>query len=302
MTQHAASCPHTRKIILVWFLLFGVMLTTWSQASGLTPVPETADGVSATATTLTLTDDTPLDLDALIARLNTLPNVKQVNMYESDLSPAQMEVLSQRFPRITFGWTLHIGDHTLRTDATVFSTLHNRKSKQHTSTDFEVLKYCKNLLALDIGHNAVTDIHFLESLPDIKILILGRNRLADITPLSALHNLEYLELFSDGVKDISALQACTSLIDLNITNNEIADLSPILRLPHLQRLWLFRSTGILRYDQFPQDVKKAILAELPEGCKANFSSAGTGGGWRDHARYDTINRIFHTNVYTPWDE
>ncbi|MEA4928933.1 MAG: leucine-rich repeat domain-containing protein [Candidatus Limiplasma sp.] len=302
MNQHAVSFPRINRIWLAGLLLLGLMFTAPSRALGQAPIQQPAALGSASATTLTLEDEQSFDLDALIARLDAMPDVRQVNMYASKLTPQQMDVLSSRYPNITFGWTLHIGDHTLRTDATAFSTLHSRKSEQHTSADFEVLKYCKNLLALDIGHNAVTDIRFLESLPGLKILILGRNRLTDIAPLGTLHQLEYLELFSDGVKDITALQTCTNLLDLNLTNNAIADLSPILHLPHLQRLWLFRSTGILPYDRFPKDVRQAITAELPEGCTVNFTASGTGGGWREHPRYNTIYRVFQTGVYTPWED
>lgn len=264
-----------------------------------TPLPQTTPANDET--TLTLESDQFTDVDTLIQELDQQPALRQVDMYDAELSAAQMDILSTRYPNISFGWTLHIGDHTLRTDATAFSTLHSRNSTPHTNEDFAVLRYCHNLLALDIGHNAVTDISFLESLPKLKILILGRNQIADTTPLGTLTDLEYLELFSDGVDDISALANCTHLMDVNLTNNHIADLTPILSLPNLKRLWLYRSTGVLSGDRFSKDVKQTIIASVPSDCEVNFTSSGTGGGWRDHARYDTIFLIFQSGVYQPWD-
>ena len=257
--------------------------------------------MTAGQTTLTLEGDSFTDLDTLIQKLDQLPALRQVDMYDWELTATQMDTLSARYPNITFGWTLHIGDHTLRTDATAFSTLHSRNSTPHTSEDFAVLRYCHNLLALDIGHNAVTDISFLEALPKLKILILGRNQITDTTPIGTLTDLEYLELFSDGVKDISALANCTRLMDVNLTNNRIADLAPILSLPSLQRLWLYRSTGVLSDDRFPKEMKQTILASVPSDCEVNLTSSGTGGGWREHAHYDTIYLIFQSGVYQPWD-
>ena len=240
------------------------------------------------------------DWDAFLALLDTAPNLRQADMYAVRLTAAQMAELSERYPRVTFGWTLRIGEHTVRTDATAFSTLHDRSSAPHASGDFAVLKYCKNLVALDVGHNAITDLAFLEALPKLKILILGRNRLTDITPIGKLTQLEYLELFSDGVTDVSALKNCRNLIDGNLTNNRIGDITPVLSLPKLQRLWLYRSTGVLLQDRFSTEEKSAILSAVPATCQVNFTSSGTGGGWRDHARYEVIFEIFHTGVYRAW--
>ena len=59
------------------------------------------------------------DLDALMRVLDQLPNLEQVDMYETDLSPLTWT----GWPPATrgfFGWTIHIHEHTIRTDATAF--------------------------------------------------------------------------------------------------------------------------------------------------------------------------------------
>ena len=250
--------------------------------------------------TLTVSAGQTDDWNAFLAALDSAAGLRQADMYAVRLTRAQMAELSARYPRVTFGWTLRIGEHTVRTDATAFSTLHDRTSDPHASEDFAVLKYCKNLMALDVGHNAITDLTFLESLPKLKILILGRNRLSELTPIGKLAQLEYLELFSDGITDVSALASCKNLLDVNLTNNRIGDLTPVLTLPRLQRLWLYRSTGVLSQDRFSAEEKSAILSAVPAACQVNFTSSGTGGGWRDHARYETLFEIFHTGVYRAW--
>jgi len=301
------SYVHDRSVSFCWITVALVLtalllLTSSSRAASLDPNMSQTVLSGTSDTTITLNNYQIADFDAFIAYLDKLPSLKKVDMFESEISTEQMAMLSERYPSVSFGWTLHIGDHILRTNATAFSTLHNRKSTSHTSEDFAVLRYCKDLLALDVGHNAITDISFLESLPKLKILILGRNRISDTTPIGKLVNLEYLELFSDSIVDITALSNCTKLMDLNITNNHITDLSPVLTLPNLQRLWIYRSTGILPGDRFPTETKQTILSAIPASCKVNFSSAGTGGGWRKHSRYNTVYEIFNSGMYRPWDE
>ena len=64
-----------------------------------------------------------------------------------------------------------------------------------TSADIEVLKYCTDLQALDLGHQAITDISVIgDYLTQLRILILVDNKVNDLTPLSKLKHLHYLEL------------------------------------------------------------------------------------------------------------
>lgn len=91
---------------------------------------------------LTVEPSTADDFDALLITLASQPQLQQVSMFDCELTRDQMELLSNRYPNVFFGWTLNICGHTLRTDATAFPTLHNNKSIGHTSEDFAVLRYC----------------------------------------------------------------------------------------------------------------------------------------------------------------
>ncbi|MBQ4224266.1 MAG: leucine-rich repeat domain-containing protein, partial [Prevotella sp.] len=44
-------------------------------------------------------------------------------------------------------------------------------------------RYCTKLKGLDLGHNAITDISFIENMPHLRVLILADNDLTDISPL-----------------------------------------------------------------------------------------------------------------------
>lgn len=239
------------------------------------------------------------DFSVFEAFLSSLPNLKKVDMFSTPVSRTQIEELAQLFPQIEFGWTMKMGDHKIRTDATAFSTLHSNKSGQHRSIDFSVLKYCKNLLALDIGHNAVDDISFLYDLPQLKVLIVACNYITDITPIGSLENLEYLELFKNKVTDISPLRNCKKLIDLNICFNYIKDYSPVYGLKNVERLWVYNSNNYSDKSPVSAEEVQKMISALPD-AHIDSKSYSTLGGWREHERYDVIYEMFKNGVYIPF--
>ena len=193
-----------------------------------------------------------------------------------------------------------ISEHTIRTDQTAFSTLHNNKSDPHRSADFSILRYCTRLLALDIGHNLVEDVSFLHYLPQLRVLILACNiNLRDISPLRELTELEYLELFKNDIHDISPLAHLTQLRDLNICFNRVQDYEPLKGLHNLQRLWLFNSNNYSDDIPVPYNIVAGLKQALPN-CLVDAVSYSTLGGWREHERYDIINKMFDEGYYIPF--
>ena len=123
------------------------------------------------------------DMAEFTAFLKKMPNLKKVDMFEQPIGRTRRETLQEAFPDIEFGMTMIIGgEHYLRTDATAFSTLHGFPGQiWHKSDDFSALKYCKNLYALDLGHNYIDDLSFLYDLPKLRVLILAKNEITDIS-------------------------------------------------------------------------------------------------------------------------
>ena len=240
-----------------------------------------------------------LETESLIKELHRFTDLQEVLLYDWPVKAADMAALTQAYPEVFFGFSFRIAEHHLRTDMTAFSTLHNKKSPTHTSLDFDLLKYCTRLEALDLGHNNVTDLYFIENLTGIKVLILALNKIEDISVLSKLENLEYLEIFRNKIRDISPLQNLGNLLDLNLGYNYVKDYSPLYGLDKLERLWLYQSNGY-NAGAMKRDTLREIQEQLPD-CYIDGGSAGTGGGWREHPRYDTIFEIFKTSVYLPFE-
>lgn len=235
--------------------------------------------------------------------LDQLPRLKKVDMFNTDISRKNIDALASRYPHIEFGWTMGVGGRKMRTDATAFSTRHGNDSVRYENESFQLLRYCRDLQALDIGHNLVDDLSFLYELPKLKVLILADNRISDVTPIASLKELQYLELFGNNIQDVTPLTALEHLLDLNLCSNYIRDLSPLESMTGLQRLWISHSTNRNLSVPLDEEAVRRLREALPDTLIDSTAWAPTEGGWRQHPRYDTIRRIFATCIgtYEPFD-
>lgn len=260
--------------------------------------------------------DTDEAYQALEAFLTGLPALTKVDMFSTDIRQARVEELAALFPQIRFGWTIiipcknqHHKDrlfHRLRTDATAFSTQHNITCTSHDEHVWEMLKYCPDLLALDLGHNnTIRDISFLNYLPNLRVLIFSFNRNTrgpegpslDISSIGNMKDLEYLEICKSNIADISPLANCTKLVDLNLGTNHISDLTPLYGLKSLRRLFI---CGCNSYGgrPFPEDKVEELRAHIPD-CDVNNDTVNLGGTWRQHPHYETLAFMFSYQLDKP---
>ena len=242
------------------------------------------------------------DADALSAVIDLMPKLREVRMYDSPMATEDMEKLFDRYyPRVFFGFTLRIGPHEIRTDQTAFSTLHlvgkMKGDERHTSEELFPIRMCTRLKALDLGHNYLTDIGFLNTLTELEVLIISPNYgLKDIGPVANCNKLVYLECFNTPITDLSPLAGLTELRDLNLTRDaQIRDISPLYELQKLERVW-WGSMNKVRTDQ------RKIMREKHRDCKFVSVYDPTGGGWRRHSHFTELHTFFRTGVYVPFSE
>lgn len=286
-----------RKAMLGLFLYCLVSLSLLAGASReAQPISAFGRQFGPETTLVDLGDTQVEDYQALTALLDQMPGLETVNLYASRFPREQMAALTARYPQVFFGFTLRVAEHVIRTDQTAFSTLHNNKAPTHSSGDFDVLRYCTRLQALDLGHNNLTDLGFLENLTQLKVLILAVNQISDISPLKNLTQLEYAELFKNKITDITPLKGMDQMLDLNLCFNYIKDYQTLEKLKTLERLWLYNSNNYSVKDPVKPEIIARLKAALP-GCHIDSVSYSTLGGWREHPRYFTIYEIFKTSVY-----
>lgn len=234
------------------------------------------------------------DVAALEEALAKMPNLTYVDMSFCGIKNEEMAQLRARWAEkgVKIVWTLKFDSYTLRTDATAFSTQHSSNSKRLGENVLNVIQYATELQALDLGHNWMFDISWIEPLRNLRVLVLSDNRITDISYLEGMP-LEYFEMFNNRVKDISCLANCETLIDLNLCNTHVADLTPLHNLPNLKRVWM----GDI--DELKQSEIDAFLEKRKDDLEAYnfFTKYPTEYGWRIHDRYEVIKFMFKEGAY-----
>lgn len=266
-------------------------------------------GVDQDTEVLDFGDRRVTDYDLLALYLRCFPNLKKVLLYKSVNFAADRDMLCAAFPEIDFGFTVRFlsDKYAVETaDVTAFSSLQDGAPPHLYDYHMWWLKYCPNLVALDLGHNGLRDLSFLRDAPKLRVLILADNDVSDISPLADLPDLEYAELFLNHITDLSPLRNLKNLKDLNLSFNDgVTDITPLLDLPNLERLWLSWNTAI------PAEQIARLRERYPDAEIVTRSYGSTGviylddgseaPGWRDHPRYPVIYHMFNHGGYVGWD-
>lgn len=244
------------------------------------------------------------DLESFKKSLSLLHNLEYLDMSDCNLDNETLANLRKEFPNIKIVWKIYLGKWSLKTDAVAFSVLITKFDYDRMkSSDIEVLKYCTDLQALDLGHQSITDISVIgKYLTDLRVLILADNKISNIKPLANLKHLHYLELFMNNISDISPLKNCKELVDLNIAHiNTLYDFSPLINndFPLLERLCIQNSGGTANYLE-PLQKKYPTVRIVYTGYGSTHS------GWRTHPRYYAMIDMFRkrdyiSNLFTMYD-
>lgn len=223
---------------------------------------------------------------AVEAAVAYMPNLEKVDMCGCGISNEDMEALNQRHERIQFVWIVQIGFIPTRTDATTFMPA--REGYTVTTKNCEDLRYCTELIALDLGHMKITNCEFLRYMPHLQYLILADTKIKDFSPLEGLQELIFLEIFLTEPADYTPLLSLTALEDLNISYTSGPNPELIAQMTWLKRLWW---VGGGYY-------ATALRQNLPdtELCFTGVSS--TGNGWRQGQHYYDMRDLFGMRYLT----
>lgn len=233
-------------------------------------------------------------VEACIARL---PNLTKISLLDSGLSQDQCGELFDAHPEIKFVFWITFGHYKIRTDVTAFSTqLGDGNRYGYNDRTFEPIRYCTDLMMLDLGHNGITSLENFKGLTKLKVLILADNKITNIDPIVNFPDLEFCELFLNDITDMSPLTGLTKLMDLNIFYNPVGSNYEVLKeMTWLDRLWC---GGCRLSSAQIRDLRTA----LPH-TKINTEGRGsTGKGWRKHSHYETLKRMYEEERYIPFED
>ena len=173
-------------------------------------------------------------------------------------------------------WTVRLGPNiALNTDADNFMPNHFGVGQLPDSYAYN-LRYCEEMVCLDVGHMTLTDISFVEYMPNLKYLILAWTEVQYIEPIRSCKNLVFLELDWSCIRDISPLVDCTALEDLNL-GCTYCSIDPLLEMPWLKNVYMIRrhSAGVVG----------TALPDTRVVSSSDPDAATVGYGWRRLPNY-----------------
>lgn len=219
-----------------------------------------------------------------------LSQLEKVIMCDCGINSEEMDAMSQKYPSVRFVWNIRLGKAVIRTDETSFISCKfgywpkggvgptEDAANRLFDEDCRELKYCRDMIALDMGHMALTDISFLEYMPNLQYLILADNPIEDFSPLQYVPNLVFLEIFMTSFDQAEVLTQLKNLKALNIGYSQIKNWEPLMEMTWLERLWLpgtrLESTSYWQ-----------IKAALPDTEFIYRGEHSTDHNWRDSDYY-----------------
>ena len=184
------------------------------------------------------------DFSALEEAIGELPLLEQVDMCDTGVPYTALDELNQKYDNVRVIWRVRFGKdnyYSLRTDATYFRPSEFGEAPPAvTDQDTQILRYCTDMIALDLGHQYFTELSWLEGMTHLTYLIVAECPVKDLTPVSSLKELVYLEIFNSAVTDLAPLKECPSLKALNccyIKTSGDKAYNALKQMPQLEYLW-----------------------------------------------------------------
>ena len=226
-------------------------------------------------------EDIPVTSMEDLRCLAYFPDLEQVFLgkcgFDNEALAAYREEMRSQFKLV---WTVQTGKLWTRTDDIFFMPVKYRIYYFHDEDTYN-LRYCEDMICIDLGHMAIHDISFVEYMPNLQYLVLAHTTVLDIGPLATCKNLKFLELDHTGITDYEPLLGCTGLEDLNL-GLTYGDEDIIAQMTWLKNLW-WNGRG------YSFKVKMNEL--LPNTYKQFNGKQTVSGGWRQLPNYYAMRDI-----------
>lgn len=187
---------------------------------------------------------------------SVMPYLRKLYMDNCGLSDEVLGALDDKFENLRVVWTVYIKGFPCKTDADNFCVSKYSSSYGPLGDDLiDPIKYCKDMVTLDLGHMDYTNLNFVKNMKHLKYLICGDTKVTDISALADLEEIYFIEMFLTPCSDFSVLANCKSLRHLNICYCPVADYTQLKELSFLDRLWVKRC-----------GLTDEQIAEIQEAC------------------------------------
>ena len=211
-------------------------------------------------------------VEEIEAQTDFLPNLKTLTMCDTGLADAEIAAYRERSrSRFKVIWNVRIRDFDVRTDARWFYPA--KFGKEVRDCDMRHLKYCEDMLYVDLSRMVVKNMDWAWGTPHLQYLVITESPLRDIQPLRTLKELKLLDLRKVDLRDMRPLADCTALEDLNVAGN-YPDLETLGKMDWLHNLWVYGS-------------EEELGAMLPDTVIHSSSREG----WKQLENYKEMQKI-----------
>lgn len=186
-------------------------------------------------------------------------------------------------------WSMNLYGMIVRTDDLYF--MPNKYGVNVSTYGIQRLRYCEDMLCVDLGHHRIVDLSFVEGMPHLKYFICIDSNLLYIEPLGTCKELIYCELFWTPISDFTPLLGCTALEDLNVARTN-GDPMVFKDMPWLKNLWI-------RGSAVNAEERKILEEALPNTNIKYCDYEMTRNGWRDLPNYFAMRDLLGM-PYNKW--
>lgn len=204
------------------------------------------------------------------------PNLTEVILCDCGIGNEEMDALNRKYEDIKIVWTVNLGPN-LRVRSDIDALMPTKYNVWLQDAEAYNLRYCTELVALDLGHMDIYNIDFAAYMPHLKYLIVADSPISSLEPLRGLQELVYLEAFLTRVTDYSPLVDCPALESLNISWT-YGSYEPLTKMTNLKRLW-WGGTAHAYY------AVQQLTECLPDAQLVLYDGNSTGSGWRKQPHY-----------------
>lgn len=208
------------------------------------------------------------------------------NLFDDETLAAFREKMRPHYKVV---WVMYMYGMTIRTDDLYF--MPNKYGVRVSNYGIGRLRYCEDMLCVDLGHHNIVDLSFVEGMPHLKYFICVDSNLLYIEPLGNCKELVYCELFWTPISDVTPLLGCTALEDLNVSGTNC---NPMVfkDMPWLKNLW------VPSYRMTPER-RAELQAALPDTNIVFDTGSYTGNGWRQLQNYYDMRDLLGMS-YNTW--
>ena len=216
--------------------------------------------------------------------IRAMPRLEKIYLINCGLDYADLAELNDRYENVRVVWKVYLNGFGCRTDADNFCMSKYSNSWGYLPyANAEPIKYCTDMVTLDLGHGNFDRIDFVSTMPHLKYLIICSAPVTSLEPLRNCTELYYLEMFFTQVHDLGPILELPNLQHLNISHCRLDDYTQLFEMKQLKRLWWVDS-GLTAAQQ--QELRDALPDTVICFWAANDDAVGN--YWRDDPSYQEM--------------